>query len=126
MKELTGSSIYKVSLSKDSYMIAFSTDKGIFTYEAVGDCCANAYFTDIEVDEFKSILCLEVIEVDSQTTTSEQDDESIDCEFITIKTSKGSAHLTLRTEHNGYYCGWASLIDKDIGLCNVLAEEVLS
>lgn len=110
MEKLEGRVVREVRQDPDGGDLYFVTDTGPLAFEAYGDCCAHAYFYQVEgMDEILGRPILSVEE--GETTCTEQGREYLDAFFVTIKTDRGRATAELRTEHNGYYSGMARNVD---------------
>lgn len=108
LASLVGKTIESVWLSEDSYYLAFVTlDGERLVWMSEGDCCAHAYF--YQVEGANDLIGHTITSVEaSEVTTKEGDYDVVDTEMHRIGTNKGEMMtIEFRTEHNGYYCGWA-------------------
>lgn len=98
-----GKTLLSVDLEEDNVVLQFDGVK--VTLGCEGDCCAHAYFSDLEVG---SNLPAKITEWnDGGEVRQDMDDWEVkDTQFIKIKTDKGYIDMNLHTEHNGYYGGW--------------------
>lgn len=112
-EDLVGKTITAVYLNDGGECIQFKLSDGTrLSWDAVGDCCAHAYFYQLE--NFEWLIDEVVLGVKNQPSTSQSVEwGELDTEFITIATRKGEATIEMRTEHNGYYCGWAQFTERD-------------
>lgn len=107
MTPLVGETIAAVYQDKQNDVLEFETKAGArLGWRAVGDCCANAYFCQLE--NFEWLIGEKVLRVEHDAVSSVPNEYGeTDTEVIRISTRKGTATIELRTEHNGYYSGWA-------------------
>jgi hypothetical protein len=100
--KMIGHVIQSIVIKEDNVII--TTDRQIFTLGCEGDCCAQAYFSDLEVCS----LPAKVLGWgdDSHGEIEDPHGEAHDTQFVKITTDKGYIDFTLHTEHNGYYGGW--------------------
>jgi hypothetical protein len=110
MSALLGKTIVDVRIKANQSRLAFLTDDGWIVFEAVGDCCAHAYFYQIEGIE--DVIGHTITEVRSCELPGTEDDYGVtDVAFISLVAAPyGQACIEFRTEHNGYYCGWPELL----------------
>lgn len=110
MAPLVGETIVAIYQSSGACILEFETKAGArMAWQAVGDCCANAYFHQLE--NFEWLIGEEVLRVEHDAVSVEDTEYGqTDTEVIRISTRKGTASIELRTEHNGYYGGWAERI----------------
>ena len=114
MKRLEGHVIREFTLDEGGYNLVVVTDTHRFTYRAEGDCCAHAYILSPDKADVESIIGHRVIQVESSDFTSVEDEyETVDTEFISIKTQFADLDLEMRTEHNGYYGGWVQFVSEE-------------
>ena len=107
MERLVGHIIRDIQLEDNGERLVISTDEYKFHYLTEGDCCAHAYLLDLDKKDVESILNREVVGTSTESVSTETIDwGQVDTDFYTIKTHGGDLNLELRTEHNGYYCGW--------------------
>lgn len=101
-----GRTLQSIILSEEGYMTTLVFDDATVKLGCEGDCCAHAFFSDLEV---ASELPAKVLEWNDDNQTSQGDGEHgdvRDTQFIKIKTERGYIDFSLHTEHNGYYGGW--------------------
>jgi hypothetical protein len=114
MQRLEGHTIREFNLNEDTETLTIVTDKSTFTYQPEGDCCAHAYLIAPKQSDINDIINKKVISVTSYIVDSQEESEwnVIDTEFYSIKTQFADLDLELRTEHNGYYCGWLLFVSE--------------
>ena len=107
---LEGRTLTGVRKSEDGERLVLSFDDGDETWEAEGDCCANAWVESINImATLPAVLTgREERELDAQ----EVDHEVLDVCFYSLRTSTGHVDIELRVGHNGYYGGWLVHLDK--------------
>lgn len=101
-----GRTLRSIEVSKDDHTTTLVFDDATVKLGCEGDCCAHAFFSDLEV---ASELPAKVLEWNDDKSTSESDGkygEVRDTQFIKIKTERGYIDFSLHTDHNGYYGGW--------------------
>ena len=107
MERLRGQIIREIRTCPAGQSLTVVTDEYRFHYITEGDCCAHAYLLDLDEEDVKSILNREVMDTSAERVSVEASGwGQVDTDFYTIKTHGGDLNLELRTEHNGYYCGW--------------------
>lgn len=108
---LVGKTVDFVYYSDREDMVAVCTADGVvYKFGCRGDCCARAYFADIEEAGFDQIVGQKVLTTDDNYGGEfEGSDRQNDVFFYVIKTAKGMANVELRVAHNGYYGGQISL-----------------
>jgi hypothetical protein len=106
-----GCTLNSIELNSDGKMVLQFADATL-VLGCEGDCCAHAYFSDLEV---ASDLPARTIEWNDSRQGSAADiqgyvpgeyEDAHDIQFIKIRTDKGYIDFNLHTEHNGYYGGW--------------------
>ncbi len=116
MKELIGSKVLDVEVSDDEYYLKFTTDKGIFTYLADGDCCSESWFSEIlnldflvghTVSDVEEVVLPEYGQNDGHCRQ-----ESDIFYGFKLSTEAGNIDIVFRNSSNGYYGGSYSLCDK--------------
>jgi hypothetical protein len=109
--KLEGQTIRSIELNDDGYLLYITTGKSIYTFEAVGDCCAHAYILPLDENDVKAIIGNTVIKTTGSPINIllENDCNQVDVQFYSIKTMFSDLDIELRTEHNGYYVGWITL-----------------
>jgi hypothetical protein len=106
---LKGKVVTEVLLgSGDTFLVMVTSDGERHRFQSVGDCCAVAVFAEIcglkwlqdkVVTQTESLPC--------QSETLGEWGNQVDTTFYNIYTKDGVAvQISLRTTHNGYYCGW--------------------
>lgn len=114
-KELVGQSVQEIILEKKGQTLIIKTDKYKYTFVAEGDCCAVAYVLEPSKEDLKDFLGNKIIQATSNAVTVTNDEwgQQTDTEFYNLRTHNGDLTLELRTEHNGYYCGWLMQIGRE-------------
>jgi hypothetical protein len=113
--ELVGQAVQAIILEKEGQTLIIKTDKYKYTFVAEGDCCAVAYVLEPSEEDLKDFLGNKIVQATSRAVTVTNDDwgQQTDTEFYNLRTHKGDLTLELRTEHNGYYCGWLMLVGRE-------------
>lgn len=101
-----GRTLQSIEVSKDTYTTTLVFDDAKVELGCDGDCCAHAFFSDLEVASDLPAKVLEWNDDATQNTGSYDDCEVRDTQFIKLKTDKGYIDFSLHTDHNGYYGGW--------------------
>lgn len=113
-RKLVGKTPLAVLISSDKKYLRFiMSDQSVFTFEAEGDCCASAYFHEVENAE--DIIGVQVVSVNVKSLPQmvSEDEIHTDTEFINFRTSVSETfNIEFRVDHNGYYGGWAKLLDE--------------
>jgi len=114
-EELVGQIVRDIALEKDGQKLIIRTNKYKYTFVAEGDCCAVAYVLEPDKEDLQNFLGNPVVQAMASKVTVTNDDygNQTDTEFYSLRTHKGDLTLELRTEHNGYYCGWLMLIGRE-------------
>jgi len=112
-EELVGQKIMGVTFPNNDTEMVIKTEEWKYHYIAEGDCCAAAYIAEFDFNDLARILGKEVVAVASRGHSETEGWNTVDTEFYTIKTHSGDVEVELRTEHNGYYCGWLKLISTE-------------
>lgn len=105
-----------VVLDGDDLFLNFAEKQCIAQLEAEGDCCAHAFFTDLDVATSFPCKITGWEDVEGDTEDIDYGHGEIgfgdvrDTCFVKIKTTKGYIDVTLHTDHNGYYGGWYNVI----------------
>lgn len=108
---LVGQTVREARISADAEMIAFQTDSSLVAYRAVGDCCSDCWFSDI--NGATRLLGQTVIRVEDKGMAEEEGtrQEADRVYAYTIVTQRGHCDLELRNSSNGYYGGWCELTE---------------
>lgn len=114
LDSLIGRRIESLFLHPEGRFLLINTDGGLFKYNAIGDCCAECYFSEISgVEALIGYKILSVELIPKITTCGEPSedffgDRNIVCDLMGIKivTCGGYAELYFRNYSNGYYSGW--------------------
>jgi hypothetical protein len=114
-KELVGQAVQAIILEKEGKILIIKTDRYKYTFVAEGDCCATAYVLEPEAEDLKNFLGNKIVQATSSpvTVTNDEWGHQTDTEFYNLRTHNGDLTLELRTEHNGYYCGWLMLLGRE-------------
>jgi len=112
-KELVGQVARAIILEKEGQTLVIKTDKYKYTFVAEGDCCAHAYVLEPDEADLKAFLGNEIIQTSSNSVSVPNDYGQTDTEFYNLRTHNGDLDLELRTEHNGYYCGWLMQVGRE-------------
>jgi hypothetical protein len=106
---LKGKTIESIWKDTAEYFLAFvCTDGTRVCFKAEADCCARAYFYQLEGAE--GLIGQVVTEVQASEVKIEDavSEGVLDTQWYRFQTPKGEALvIEFRTEHNGYYSGWA-------------------
>jgi hypothetical protein len=116
MEQLVSQIIRKFDLSEDGQRLHITTDEYRYYFVAEGDCCAHAYILPPADEDVKAVIGQQVVRVTREAMDQQSGGEYgevIDTEFISIQTHAGDLDFELRTEHNGYYCGYISFVEKE-------------
>lgn len=106
MQKLVGKKVVKVVHSEDSEVLAFFLDDGkALAWQAVGDCCANAYFYQMSDFEVLKGEVVTAVEEGEWSSKEDGDCSQLDTVFVRICTRLGRATIEFRVSHNGYYGG---------------------
>ena len=113
-KELVGQAVQEIILEKEGQTLVIKTDKYKYTFVAEGECCAVAYVLEPSEEDLKDFLGNKIVQATSNAVTVDNDGgQQTDTEFYNLRTHNGDLTLELRTEHNGYYCGWLMQIGRE-------------
>lgn len=114
-EELVGQSVEELRLEKEGRTLVIKTDSYKYTFVAEGDCCAVAYVLEPEKEDLEAFLGNKIIQATSSGVSVDKYDDygQTDTEFYTLRTHNGDITLELRTEHNGYYCGWLMMVGRE-------------
>lgn len=113
-EELVGQRVQSITFSDDGTEMTIKTEGWKYSYLAEGDCCAVAYVLKPDAEDIKAFLGNEIIQTKTREhSTSDGDFYQIDTEFYDLRTHGGDLTLELRTEHNGYYCGWLKKVGQE-------------
>jgi len=116
MDQLVNQIIRKFELSEDGMRLYITTDEYCYYFATEGDCCAHAYILPPADEDVKSIIGQQVVRVMKETMDQQSSGsfgDVVDTEFISIQTHAGDLDFELRTEHNGYYCGYITFVEKE-------------
>ena len=114
-KELVGQAVQEIILEKEGQTLIIKTDRYKYTFVAEGDCCAVAYVLEPSEEDLKDFLGNKIVQATSNAVTVTNDEwgQQTDTEYYNLRTHNGDLTLELRTEHNGYYCGWLMQIGRE-------------
>lgn len=114
-KELVGQSVSEITLEDDGRKLILRTNRFRYTFLAEGDCCAVAYVLTPDKEDLKAFLGNEVMQATSSRISVPNGDygDCTDTEFYNLRTHNGDLTLELRTEHNGYYSGWLTMVGRE-------------
>lgn len=128
MDQLVNQIIRKFELSEDGQRLHITTDEYRYYFVAEGDCCAHAYILTPADEDVSAIIGQRVVKVMRESVDQQSGSfgDVIDTEFICLQTHAGDLDLELRTEHNGYYCGYITFVEKEKvwPVFNDIREEV--
>ena len=113
---LVGRTIKAIVVERGERALAFDTDKGALIWKARGDCCSEAWFSDIEnVAALLGGTVVSVVERDAKHDVedgrSRQDYDEV--YGYTITTNLGTSVIEFRNSSNGYYGGWCQEVEVD-------------
>lgn len=112
--------------NQDALIIVVKNDDNTETqhvFRTEGDCCANAYFAGATgADALQGGMVIDT-HVEDVGSKENGDYDTTDTCFYTIATLKGRCTLELRTEHNGYYCGWINYCENQT--IDLVAEKAI-
>lgn len=112
--ELIGQVVSDLQLSDNGSTLIIRTNRYKYTFRAEGDCCAVAYVLPPEEEDLKAFYGNEVVQAKTGEYSSQTlDYGQVDTEFYHLRTHGGDITLELRTEHNGYYCGWLTMMGRE-------------
>ena len=104
ISRLIGSTLLEVRHNDDLYL---RTSAGTFHFQAYGDCCSNAYVSDIP--GAASVLGATITGLEEKDATATDDSDGDggyrQITFYTFKTTAGQMDVILHVDHNGYYGG---------------------
>ena len=116
-RELVGQTVMDITLEEAGGVLLIKTDKFLYTFLAEGDCCAKSYVLTPDKKDLEAFLGNEVIQATSNSVSVPGPDgeygECTDTEFYNLRTHNGDLTLELRTEHNGYYSGWLTMVGRE-------------
>jgi hypothetical protein len=114
-KELVGQSVSEITLEDDGRKLILRTNRFRYTFLAEGDCCAVAYVLTPDKEDLKAFLGNEVMQATSSRISVPTGGwgDCTDTEFYNLRTHNGDLTLELRTEHNGYYSGWLTMVGRE-------------
>lgn len=107
IEDLVGHKVLDIFVVGDDLQI--STDRGVFTLVAQGDCCSWSYFVQDMIEGLDLIKGHEVLSIEGRDASEHDSDEGgecIQCYGYQINTAYGSCQFEMRNSSNGYYGGW--------------------
>ena len=106
-QELVGREISAIRVEEN--IVVLDLDGGTVELGCEGDCCAYAFFSDLEVASDLPAVITKWD--DDHTEEGDAEHDSVrDTRFVKIKTTKGYIDFSLHVDHNGYYGGWYFII----------------
>lgn len=103
--DMTGAVLLGIKQTGEEIELTFA-NRATITLKCEGDCCALAYFTDLEVASPLPATIADWENADGGRKDEGPYGDCRDTEFVKIKTDQGYINFTLHTDHNGYYGGW--------------------
>lgn len=109
---LINKSVESVWVSKENDLLKFvMMDNEIIIWQALGDCCSNSYFQDVQSLDFKGrVLSIEESTLEAadrySSLPNEVDGIYMSYHFYLIKSECGRLDIGFRNESNGYYDGY--------------------
>jgi hypothetical protein len=108
-KILEGKNIEQIFLASDDVLI-FETDEGLVGFQACGECCSYSWFAHI--DGVNNLINSKVEQIENiEFKYYDEGVDTIENNFIKIKTSKGYVTIGFRNSNNGYYTGYLEEIE---------------
>ena len=120
---LVGQTITKLTLNDDATELEFATPSGRFVFQAEGDCCSDSWFNHLSgVSALLGQTVRNVIEREVVIASGTRQDEDRVYGWSLV-TDLGHVDLELRNSSNGYYGGWAYLLQPDEPLTGRIITE---
>jgi len=115
MDQLVNQTIRKFELSEDGMNLYITTDEYCYHYVTEGDCCAHAYILPPADEDVMAVIGHKVVKVTREQLDQQSNGilDVVDTEFISIQTHAGDLEFEMRTEHNGYYCGYITFVGQE-------------
>jgi hypothetical protein len=112
LDDIKGKTIRFAKLVENKVFLQFTDGTRIKLYDDGQSCCENRYIsTDDEMNNIEDGLLLDIEKKEGPIV--EKDCEVHEQIFVEIKTDKGFVTLCTHNEHNGYYGGFALVLQKD-------------
>lgn len=110
--ELVGRRVVVVRGGRD--VLSFETDRGVFAFEAEGDCCSHSWFehiTGISTLLGEVVLAVRTVDMEEPTDDSYEKEHGMKPDCLKaygyqIDTKRGTFEIEMRNHSNGYYGGW--------------------
>jgi hypothetical protein len=105
-----GKTIKHIELSEDTLTLTFD-DASILTVRDAGQsCCEDRYMrTD---DQFEDFIGVKLLDIElKQAPDMEHQYGTHEVQFLELMTSKGALTMASHNEHNGYYGGFAIVLN---------------
>ncbi len=115
-EKMIGTEIRGVAYKGDTLYI--STNCGVFVCTPEGDCCASCYIQHISGTEALAVGAVIASVEDIELPDVPDDERSDEVSHVwghKIRTDKGWCSIEMRVDHNGYYGGWLSVSEQDVG-----------
>jgi hypothetical protein len=115
LEKMIGAEIRGVAYKGD--VLYISTNCGVFVCTPEGDCCASCYIQHISGTDALAVGAV-IASVEDITLPDVPDQDSYSVSDVwghRIKTDKGYCSIEMRVDHNGYYGGWLSVSEEEVG-----------
>lgn len=105
IKELVGAKMLHATKRDESLLLW--TDRGLYTCEPEGECCAHCYVQHIEGTWAlaRGAIIAAVEDIELPPVPQEEQNDVSDVWGHRIVTDKGVCTIEMRVDHNGYYGG---------------------
>ncbi len=115
MEQLVNQIIRKFDISEDGQRLHITTDEYRYYFVAGSQLRARIYPSASDED-VKAVMGQRIVRVTKEAIDQQSNGsfgDVIDTEFISLQTHAGDLDFELRTEHNGYYCGYITFVEKE-------------
>lgn len=113
-QKMIGAEILGVAYKGETLYI--STNCGVFVCTPEGDCCAQCYIQHISgTDALAKGAVIASVEDITLPDVEQGEFDASDVWGHRIITDKGHCSIEMRVDHNGYYGGWLSISEQDVG-----------
>lgn len=130
-KFLVGEKLLKIEVDKDrQHLLRLTTDKDVYIFFTVGDCCSETWFADINGPSLvlnKTITKVKQLGVDDyerEEISKEMSSYNVDdgrtrqekdqAYALVIDTDGGTLDIIYRNSSNGYYGGEICLLNNEV------------
>lgn len=112
---LINKQIAEIAVSEDQSQLIFLTyDDKVIPWKVEGDCCSWSYWADLTgMRAFDNDAVVTAIDSIPMPQTQTGKDELTQVYGYLVTTTRGKCTIAFRNESNGYYGGWAELVEGD-------------